>query len=897
MPSLSGELVCVTGAGGFLASWLVKLLLERGFRVIGTVRNPAIDGCNGVFHTASPVTDDPEQMVEPAVIGTKYVIRAAAEAKVHRVVFTSSIGAVYMDPNRDPEKVVDETCWSDLEFCKNTKNWYCYGKAVAEQAAWDTAKELGVDLVVINPVLTLGPMLQQTVNASVLHILKYLTGSAKTYANSIQAYVHVKDVALAHLLLFQTPEASGRYLCAESVLHRGDVVEILANLFPDYPIPTNLSRLSPRFGNLQTPYDRREGSSEQRRFQRKRGNLGDLQAARPVPSSSSVGDRGEHRNAAASMYCLCRFASTPLRLLHSLSACRSLFSDPDFSSQVSSLISTQKWSQLKPLVESSSPTDFLHQLLNLESFSSDNALSFFKWSQQAFGLTHSIEHHSKLFILLANDKKYPKIRSFLHSLLKQRKDISVSAFCHALSTVSDNSCANNIVLDMFVNSCLKNGKLELALEFFRRAGEYGFKLSVLSCNQMLAAFVKDGKAGIVDFIYKEVVRRRIRPNLVTFNTVVNGFCKAGKLNRAGDILEDIKINGRVPNVVTYNVLIDGHCKRGGPGRMHKANALFKEMVTKGVSPDAITYNTLIHGFCMDDNVVAGVRLLQEMKDQGLRPNLVTYNSLIHGYCRDAKFDEALALRGEMLESGLEPNIVTYNEFIHGYTKKGMLREARELFDDTVSGGAVSANILTYNTMIHGYCTAGQMEQAVALFGSMLDKKVSPNVSTYNGLIGGYYKSGNPDEALKLVAEMEEKGLKADVMTYTIRISAVCQRLEMRKAVRLLDEMWRRGVNPSHVTYNAIIAGYMKQGQSMGALAVKRRMEKEGKRPNVVTYNVLIRGFCEGDKMEEANRFLNEMLEKGLVPNKITYEIIKAGMVEKGFMPDIDGHLHNHSAKS
>lgn len=62
-----------------------------------------------------------EQMVEPAVIGTKNVIVAAAEAKVRRVVFTSSIGAVYMDPNRSPDDVVDESCWSDLEFCKNTK--------------------------------------------------------------------------------------------------------------------------------------------------------------------------------------------------------------------------------------------------------------------------------------------------------------------------------------------------------------------------------------------------------------------------------------------------------------------------------------------------------------------------------------------------------------------------------------------------------------------------------------------------------------------------------------------------------------------------------------------------------------------------------------------------------
>lgn len=60
-------------------------------------------------------------MVEPAVNGAKFVINAAAEAKVKRVVITSSIGAVYMDPNRDPEAVVDESCWSDLDFCKNTK--------------------------------------------------------------------------------------------------------------------------------------------------------------------------------------------------------------------------------------------------------------------------------------------------------------------------------------------------------------------------------------------------------------------------------------------------------------------------------------------------------------------------------------------------------------------------------------------------------------------------------------------------------------------------------------------------------------------------------------------------------------------------------------------------------
>lgn len=109
---------------------------------------------------------------------------------------------------------------------------------MAEQAAWDTAKENGVDLVVVNPVLVLGPLLQPTINASTIHILKYLTGSAKTYANATQAYVHVRDVALAHILVYEKPSASGRYICAESSLHRGELVEILAKYFPDYPVPT-----------------------------------------------------------------------------------------------------------------------------------------------------------------------------------------------------------------------------------------------------------------------------------------------------------------------------------------------------------------------------------------------------------------------------------------------------------------------------------------------------------------------------------------------------------------------------------------------------------------------------------------------------------------------------------
>ncbi|CAM0901999.1 unnamed protein product [Alopecurus aequalis] len=268
-----GRTVCVTGAGGFIASWLVKLLLEKGYTVHGTVRNPddiaknehlrvlegaterltlfpadlldkesltaAFRGCEGVFHTACPVTDDPEKMIEPAVNGTRNVISAAADVGgIRRVVMTSSIGAVYMGPGRSPDEEADETCWSDLEFCRNTKNWYCYAKTVAEQAAWELAKQRNLDLVVVNPFLVLGPLLQATVNASTWHIAKYLDGSVQTYANAAQAYAHVRDVANAHACVYEEPGAHGRYLCAGRTLHRAEVCRVLAKLFPEYPVPT-----------------------------------------------------------------------------------------------------------------------------------------------------------------------------------------------------------------------------------------------------------------------------------------------------------------------------------------------------------------------------------------------------------------------------------------------------------------------------------------------------------------------------------------------------------------------------------------------------------------------------------------------------------------------------------
>nr|QKK82615.1 cinnamoyl-CoA reductase [Zanthoxylum armatum] len=268
------EAVCVTGANGFIGTWVVRTLLENGYSSINAAIYPgtdashlfsipgatnlnlhvyeanildsaaisrAIEGCNGVFHLASPNTlDDPKnpekELLIPAVQGTLNVLEAAKTFKVRRVVLTSSISAIVPNPSWPNGKVFDETSWTDLDFCKSHKIWYSMSKTLAEKAAWEFAEKNGVDVVAINPATSLGPFPQPYVNASGAVLQRLLEGSKDTQEHYWLGAVHVKDVAKAQVLLFESPAASGRYLCTNGIYQFAEFAEKVSKLFPEFPV-------------------------------------------------------------------------------------------------------------------------------------------------------------------------------------------------------------------------------------------------------------------------------------------------------------------------------------------------------------------------------------------------------------------------------------------------------------------------------------------------------------------------------------------------------------------------------------------------------------------------------------------------------------------------------------
>lgn len=270
------KVVCVTGGSGYIGSYLVSLLLSRNYTVHATVKDlndeketkhlealegadtrlrlfqidlldyasivPAVAATSGVFHLASPcivdkVHDPEKELLDPAIKGTNNVLRAAKEAGVKRVVLTSSISAITPSPNWPADVVKGEDCWTDVEYCKQKGLWYPLSKTLAEKAAWKFAEENGLDIVVVNPGTVMGPVLPPTLNASMLMLLRLLQGCTETYQDFFMGSVHVKDVALAHILVYENKSATGRHVCVEAISHYGDFAAKVAELLPEYNVP------------------------------------------------------------------------------------------------------------------------------------------------------------------------------------------------------------------------------------------------------------------------------------------------------------------------------------------------------------------------------------------------------------------------------------------------------------------------------------------------------------------------------------------------------------------------------------------------------------------------------------------------------------------------------------
>jgi dihydroflavonol-4-reductase len=213
--------VCVTGANGFIASHIVKQLLDEGYNVNGCVRDAtnekkvnhlkemdgassrltlfstgnlgegndekedsesslfddAIRDCDAIMHAATPIAfgveDGKKQIYDPAIISTKEILKSierVASKTLKTFVLTSSMAAV--SPKPEPT-IKTEDCWSDEKLQIANGNWYGATKTAQEKLVLEYIKDFTASnkegkgqppfrFAAICPTIVFGPMLQSS---------------------------------------------------------------------------------------------------------------------------------------------------------------------------------------------------------------------------------------------------------------------------------------------------------------------------------------------------------------------------------------------------------------------------------------------------------------------------------------------------------------------------------------------------------------------------------------------------------------------------------------------------------------------------------------------------------------------------------------------------------------
>jgi dihydroflavonol-4-reductase len=242
--------ILVTGANGFVGAAVVRALLSSGERVRALVRSGSdqrnlecldVDIVNGditiaetldvamagsrcVFHLAADYrlwAPDPAVMYTTNVDGSVNVIDAAARAGVERVIYTSSVAT--LGTNADGTPADEDTPVSLNDMIGHYKR----SKYLAEEAVRNRARELRLDVVIVNPSTPIGPGdIKPTPTGRI--ILDAARGRIPAFVDTGLNVVHVDDVAHGHLLAMRSGVSGRRYVLGGTDLSLKAILGLVA---------------------------------------------------------------------------------------------------------------------------------------------------------------------------------------------------------------------------------------------------------------------------------------------------------------------------------------------------------------------------------------------------------------------------------------------------------------------------------------------------------------------------------------------------------------------------------------------------------------------------------------------------------------------------------------------
>ena len=266
--------VLLTGVSGWIAKHTAIELLNKGYEVLGTVRNnnlidqtrqtigkyapieklsfveldllkdegwnEAAKGCKYIFHIASPfpikVSKNREVLLPVAVDGTIRVLNAGLNAGVEQIIKTSSIVAMFRKPNRTNPYTFGENDWTDENWTEGV-NDYFLSKTKAEKAAWELMESKGLKnkLTTICPGGVFGDALDKKGGTSIEYVRQFMAGKFPGAPKFAVLISDVRDIAKAHVACIGNTKVGGRRLIVgKEVKKLVELSQLMAEAMPEY---------------------------------------------------------------------------------------------------------------------------------------------------------------------------------------------------------------------------------------------------------------------------------------------------------------------------------------------------------------------------------------------------------------------------------------------------------------------------------------------------------------------------------------------------------------------------------------------------------------------------------------------------------------------------------------
>jgi dihydroflavonol-4-reductase len=224
-------LILVTGASGFLGRHLLEALAHQPLPVVGLYNSRApetnrpnltwkqcdlldpyaveacLDGITHIYHCAALVSFDPahkKKLIEENVAATANIANAALEAEVQKLIHVSSVAALGRTLQNGAASINEETHWEESK----ANSAYGESKYLAEMEVWRAMAE-GLNAAIVNPGIILG---EGDWTKGSARLMQIVYDEFPWFTNGINAWVDVKDVAAAMVLLMDSDISEERFI-------------------------------------------------------------------------------------------------------------------------------------------------------------------------------------------------------------------------------------------------------------------------------------------------------------------------------------------------------------------------------------------------------------------------------------------------------------------------------------------------------------------------------------------------------------------------------------------------------------------------------------------------------------------------------------------------------------